>query len=233
MKKLYAAFVPLFAVIAFVAVPAAAQAQPTWEACKEVAAGKGKFTTNKCTVEKASSNFEWEKVGNISSALLTDTKNVAGTVAVLENEEKTGGIECKKVEDESWVWNRAGRGRDINEVFFTECKGILGLEKCTVTVPIVVEAYTRLEEEAGKIYNKFFPVDGEPFTEITLAGAECPVPANTYPVTGTARGEMTAHGNRQKFNAGAFTLEFLGHKSEFRGEVEAELSPSKGGVRVS
>jgi hypothetical protein len=235
MKKLYAALLPLVAIVAFVAVPAAAQAQPTWEACK--AKTGGKFTTNTCATEGTPKSFEWEKVGNLSEAVLTDTKNVTGKSALLENEAKTAGISCEVVKDESWVWNRAGRGRDINEVEFTKCKGVGGLATCAVTEPIVVEAYTRLELEGTKIYNKFSSVDGEPFTSITLAnkGAEvCPAgnPV-TAPVTGSARGEAIEHSNKQKFNGGEYTLEFLGAKSEFTGEIEAELSPSKGGVRVS
>jgi hypothetical protein len=230
MKKLYAALVPLFAVIAFVAVPAAAQAQPTWEACKEVTKETGKFTTNKCNVEKVKSNFEWEKIGNLSSALLADSNNVAGTEAVLTIPALGAEIKCTTIKDESWLWNRAAVGRDMNEVLFTVCTALGNINKCTVTVPIEVEAYTKLEEKTGKIFNVFYPVAGNVFAEITLSGTGCQAPG-TSAVEGTASGEMTAHGNKQKFSGA--TLTFDGDPAEFKAETEQELSPSKGGVRVS
>jgi len=230
-KKLYALFVPLLAVVALVAVPAAAQAAPQWFLCKKVAAGTGKFTTISCGTEKAASNFEKVLVGNLSSAVLVTSKNVAGVNAVLKT--ATGSITCTTVTDESFIWNRGGRGRDINEVEFSGCTAAGALAGCTVATPIVVEASTRLEEEAAKFYNKYFAVSEEPFTEVTLSGAGCAA-VGTFPVTGTARGEIATGGTGgkiQKFNAGEKTLKFLGAEAEFTGETEQE-GPGGAGVFV-
>jgi hypothetical protein len=228
-KKLYAAFVPLLAALAFAAMPAVAQAAPEWEACKEVAKETGKFTTIKCNVEKAKSNFEKILIGNLGSAVLVASKNVAGKKAVLKS--ATADIECTTVKDESWLWNSRGRGRDINEIDFSGCKGSGAVAECKVAEPIVVEASTRLEEESGEIYNKYFAVSGEPLAEITLSGATCPAPG-TFPVTGTARGEIAVGGGRfQKFNPGEKTLEF-GGPAEFTGETEQE-GPGGAGIFVT
>jgi hypothetical protein len=232
MRKLYAVLVPLFAMAAFVAVPAIAQAQPQWEVCKEVAKETGSFSEIKCATPKTKGNFEWTKPVGVTAAVLVNSKNVSGKSAKLKT--PGGSITCTTVKDESYLWNRALRGRDINEVEFTGCTTAGALAGCKVKEPIVVEAATRLEEEAAtkKIFNKYTPVSGEPFTEITVEGT-CTVPAGTYPVVGTARGEMTEHENKQKFNAGEKTLEFLGEKAEFEGETEQEGAAKKEGIRVS
>ena len=237
-KNLYAAFMPLLAAIAFAAMPAAAQAiEPQWEVCTEVVKETGKRATIKCETEKAKSDFEWKLVGNLSSSVLTLTQNVSGKTILLENEAKTAGITCETAKDESYVWNRASRGRDINEVEFSgKCKGVGGLAACSVTEPIVVEAATRLEEEAAtkKFFNKYSAVSGEPFTEITLSGATCPKgnPV-TAQVAGTARGEVPERSSKQKFNGGEFTLTLFGEKWEITGEVEMEGAARKEGIRVS
>jgi hypothetical protein len=58
VRKLYAVFVPLLAVVAFASITAAASAAPQWEVCKEVAKETGGFTTISCETAKAKSNFE-------------------------------------------------------------------------------------------------------------------------------------------------------------------------------
>ena len=223
-KKLYAAFVPLLAVVAFVALPAVAQAQPQWYLCKEVEKEKGEWTTIKCEVKKAKSNFELFKIGNLSSAVLATSKIKAGTKAVLSFKTKKASIECSTVTDESWLWNFKSRGRDINEVEFTGCKTAGEISTCTVTTPILVEASTRLEEEGGKIYDKFFQVSEEPFTEITLS--TCAL-EGTYKVTGTTRGEVA--GKVLKFSGE--TLKFGSEKAEFTAETEQE-GPGGAGINA-
>jgi hypothetical protein len=44
-------------------------------------------------------------------------------------------------------------------------------------------------EEAGPVFDKFFPASGTTFVEIQLTGAECPFAGVTAPVKGTATGE--------------------------------------------
>ena len=219
-KKLYAAFVPLLAVVAFVALPAAAQAAPQWYRCVKVAAGTGKYEDAKCE-KKVAGNYEKKLIGNLSSAVLAISKNKTGTKAVLSFKTKKASIECTTVKDESWLWNFKSRGRDINEVEFTGCKAAGEISTCTVTTPILVEASTRLEEEGGKIYDKFFQVSEEPFTEITLS--TCAL-EGTYKVTGTTRGEVA--GKVLKFSGE--TLKFGSEKAEFTAETEQEGSEGEG-----
>ena len=221
-KKLYAAFVPLLAVVAFVALPAAAQAAPQWYLCEKVAEGAGKYKTNKCEIlEKG--NYEWKKIGNLSSAVLATSHIKAGTKAVLSFKTKKASIECSTVTDESWLWNFKSRGRDINEVEFTGCKTAGEISTCTVTTPILVESSTRLEEESSKIYDKFFPVSEEPLTEITLTGCAL---EGTFKVTGTTRGEVV--GKVLKFSGQ--TLQFGSEKADFTAEIEQE---GPGGAGIS
>ena len=228
-KRLLIGLAPLLAVAAFAVMPVAAQAAgPQWYVCQKVTLKTGKFTKINCAIEKAESNFEKVLIGNLSSAVLVVSKHVAGHKAVLRAPKIASGIECEIVKDESWLWNSRMRGRDINEIEFSKCKGFGGLEKCTVAEPIIVEAATRLKEVAGKIYNEYSAVSGEPLTEWTLSGAECPAPG-TNSVTGTVMGEIAAGGGKfQKFNAGELTLEYLGEKAEFEGETEQEGAGGEG-----
>src|ERR1017187_7170514 len=227
-KRLLIGLAPLLAVAAFAVMPVAAQAAgPQWYVCQKVTLKTGKFTTIKCTIE-GEGNFEKVRIGNLSSAVLVVSKNVAGHKAVLRFPKIASGIECEVVKDESWLWNSRMRGRDINEIEFSKCKGFGLLAKCTVAEPIIVEAATRLKEVAGKIYNEYSAVSGEPLAELTFSGAECPAPG-TNSVTGTVMGEIAAGGGKfQKFNAGELTLEYLGEKAEFEGETEQEGAGGEG-----
>lgn len=228
-KKFHAAFVPLIAVVACAALPATTRAEPAWYACKGVPKETGNFTTIGCATEKASSNFEKTLISNINSAVLVTSKLKASTKAVLKT--AGGGVECSALTDESYLWNQRDRGRGITEVSFTGCTATGEISTCTVATPILLEAYTRLEEVAGpKDYDKYFSVGEEPFTEVTLTGCAA---EGKYPVTGTARGEIPAGGTGgkvQKFNAGEKTLKFLGKEAEFTGETETEGAAKTEGI---
>ena len=226
MRKLYALLLPVLALVAFASVTAAASAAPEYELCKEVTKETGKFTTIGCTTEKAKSNFEKELVGNLSNGVVTTSKNKSGTVAVLKAGES--GIECTVVADEAYIFNRAGVGRDLDEISFTKCKATGALASCTVAEPIEVEANTILEETGGVIFNKLTPPTGEPFTEVDLTGTGCP---GKVPVTGTVKGEFTGKsGKIEKFKGGE--LKFGTTAAEFEAEIENE-GPKGAGIFLS
>jgi hypothetical protein len=228
-RKLYAAFVPVLAAVAFMVVPALAQAAPQWYKCEKVAGGTGNYTKINCATEKAGSNFEKVLIGDLSHAVLALSKNVPGTVAELEVPALGGGVLCKKIEDESYLWNRAGSGRDINEVLFTECEGTGTLAGCVVAEPIEVEAYTELLNVGPPFINRFYPVGGSGvFTVLVLEG--CPF-AGAYPVTGTVDGEI-AEGEEQvqKFTEG--TLKLGENEATFKAKTEQVGAAKEEGIFV-
>jgi hypothetical protein len=230
MRKLYAVFVPLLAVVAFASVTAAASAAPQWQVCK--AKTGGKFTTIACSTEGTPKSFEKETIGSLlkNEQVQTTSKNIGAVTLAGE----AGGISCTTVADKGFIWNSRGRGRDIDEIEFSGCTGTGGLATCTVTNPIIAEAATKLEESGGVVTNKYSAVSGEPFAEVTLAnkGTEvCPAPG-TFPVTGTAVGTFTGtSGKVQKFSGK--TLTFLGKEAEFKGETEEEGTSGGAGIFVT
>jgi hypothetical protein len=57
-RKLYAAFLPLAAVVAFALVPAAAQAAPHWYKCEHFTAATHNRKDNQCSETTTTGNFE-------------------------------------------------------------------------------------------------------------------------------------------------------------------------------
>jgi hypothetical protein len=123
-RKLYAAFVPLLAVVAFAIAPAAAQAAPHWYSCHEVAAGTGKYTDPDCT-KLAKGNFELTRLPFTSAK----TQVITWGKLTLHNA-TLGEVTCKKI-DAGNVWNTvlANPGLDNIEAFTlyectsTTCEG--------------------------------------------------------------------------------------------------------------
>jgi hypothetical protein len=62
-KKLYAAFVPLLAVVAFAAMPATSQAAFHWYTCKHEATATHKFSDSECQKAAVNTgNWEWVRL---------------------------------------------------------------------------------------------------------------------------------------------------------------------------
>jgi hypothetical protein len=112
-KKLYAAFVPVLAVVAFMGLPAAAQAQH-WIVCEKKAASK--YSDSECQ-KKVGGSFERVSPAN----------GVANEVQIISfgKLKLTFGlivIECK-VLNAGNIWNEPAAGKDNIEVFVNyECK---------------------------------------------------------------------------------------------------------------
>jgi hypothetical protein len=147
-KKLYAALLPVLAVVAFASMSAAAQAAPHWYLCEKVAAGTGKFTEAGCKTA-GTGNFEKKKVGTTAVAVTTK-----GTLTL-----KALGLTVKcTVKDKGTVVNPAGEGAgqdSITEFVNEDCTGC-PTEPTSVTVaasatkPIATEL-EEVEESKVKV----------------------------------------------------------------------------------
>jgi hypothetical protein len=191
-KKLYAAFLPALAVAAFVAMPAAAQAQfPHWY-----------------------SNNVKIKVGTkeVPNDVQVTTKGTL-TLNALER-----GIECK-VKDKGSIWNPAGgaAGEDeITEFLNSECKIAKGVAICAAGETLEVVAgnlpwYSKLVEIAGVIRDEIFAeVEG------VKKGIEVKIECNkagTKKVEDTFTGTLTPKIGTSvaEFGAGSGELEDAAH----------------------
>jgi hypothetical protein len=148
MKRIQATAVGLLvcAVGAFSAAPALAFSPPEVGRCKGVAAGKGKFSSSSCTIEKAGGSYEWTpgavkakfktkgglgtletKSGTTvqcktetSGGEFTGTKAVAGVV-VKFNECSGAGFKCSTA------------GSKEGELVTKTLEGVIGVEKKGLT----------------------------------------------------------------------------------------------------
>ena len=140
-RKIYAALVPLAAVVAFVIAPAVAQAQPHWYKCEHFAAATHNRVDAQCS--EATATGHWE-LKNLPFNLAKTQVITAGT---LELKASNGVKVTCKVLDAGNVWNglEAVAGKDNVEVFVNyECKSA----QCA-TVSITAEKLpyeTELEE---------------------------------------------------------------------------------------
>lgn len=119
-RKIYAAVLPLLAVVAFAAMPATSQAAFHWYKCEKVEAGKGKFSTNACTAEGEKKEFELKQLPFTSEKLQVDTW---GTLTITSVALKVK-ITCNVI-DAGKIWNEvlANPGKDEITAFSNiECK---------------------------------------------------------------------------------------------------------------
>ena len=118
-KKLYAAFVPLLAVVAFAAMPATSQAAFHWYTCKHEATATHKFSDSEC--QKAvvnTGNWEWQRLP------FTSAKTQIITFGKFTMTMSNGIVLVCKVIEAGNIWNvtEATVGQDNIEVFVNyEC----------------------------------------------------------------------------------------------------------------
>lgn len=171
-KKLYAAFVPLLATLAFAAMPATSQAAFHWFPCKNEGASHN-YTDSECLL-KNGGNFEKKVIANgeehkiqvvaFGKLTFTASNGITFTCKVL-----AGGN----------IWNLAGGGLDNIEAFYNyECAS-------EVCIPITTEAKnlvwpTKLVEVAGK-----------PADEIGSAAKEIEILVNCGATPATFHGILT------------------------------------------
>jgi hypothetical protein len=119
-KKLYAVFVPLFAVAAFALVPATSQAAEFhWYSCLRHAGTGEKFSDSECQNHLSTGAWEWERLP------FTSAKTQIITFGKLTLTTSNGLVFVCKVLDAGNIWNvtEATPGKDNIEVFVTyECK---------------------------------------------------------------------------------------------------------------
>lgn len=107
-KKLYAALLPVLAVVAFASMSGAAQAAPHWYACQKLATETGKFTDSEC--QKAGKGF-WE----LKRLPFSETKFQVITFGTLKL--TFGGLTFTcKVSDAGNIWNPVGEGTGKDEI---------------------------------------------------------------------------------------------------------------------
>jgi len=103
-KKLYAALLPILAVVAFASMSGAAQAAPHWFVCEKLGTETGKFTDSEC--EKAGKGFwEWVKAKEAP-------KTQVITFGKLTLTTSTGATITCKVLDGGNAWNTEAAGKD-------------------------------------------------------------------------------------------------------------------------
>jgi hypothetical protein len=111
-KKLYAALLPVLAVVAFASMTGAAQAAPHWYVCEKLATETGKFTDPDC--EAAGKGFY-----ELKRLPFTSAKTQVVTWGRLTLTASNGVVYKCKVIDAGNIWNvaLASAGRDNIEVF--------------------------------------------------------------------------------------------------------------------
>ncbi len=140
-RKIYAALVPLAAVVAFAIAPAVAQAAPHWYKCEYFAAATHNRVDNQCSEVTATGHWELKRLP------FTSAKTQVVTAGTLELKASNGVTVICKVLDAGNVWNTTEPvvGKDNVEVFVNyECKSA----QCA-TVSITAEKLpyeTELEE---------------------------------------------------------------------------------------
>jgi len=108
-KKLYAAFVPLLAVVAFALAPAAAQAEPHWYKCEHLGGATHKFKDSSCSEATTTGEYELTRLP------FTSVKTRVKTFGVLTLTDSTLVIKCF-VDDHGKVWNTALTSPGLDEV---------------------------------------------------------------------------------------------------------------------
>jgi hypothetical protein len=140
-KKIYAALVPLAAVVAFAIAPAVAQAAPHWYKCEHFAAATHNRVDAQCSEVTTTGHWELKRLP------FTSAKTQVITAGKLTLTASNGVVVECKVLDAGNVWNTvlAEPGKDNVEVFVNyECTSA----QCA-TVSIVAENLpyeTELEE---------------------------------------------------------------------------------------
>jgi hypothetical protein len=118
-KKLYAAFAPLLAVVAFAAMPATSQAAFHWYTCKHEATATHKFSDSECQKTVANTgSWEWVRLP------FTSAKTQVITFGKLTVSWSSGIVMTCKVIEAGNIWNvtEATLGQDNIEVFVNyEC----------------------------------------------------------------------------------------------------------------
>jgi hypothetical protein len=181
-RKLYAALLPVLAVVAFAAMPAIAQAQPHWY-------------SNGVKIKAGT-----KEVPNDVQVTTTGTL----TLHALKR-----AIECK-VKDKGSIWNPAGGGAgedEITEFVNSECKIVEGAAICTVATELEVIAlnlpwYTILEVIAGEIRDRIYAevagvkkgievaIECKGTVEDVFTGMLTPKIGNSVAEFGTGSGEL-------------------------------------------
>jgi hypothetical protein len=196
-KKLYAAFVPLLAVVAFVAMPAAAQAAPHWYICKHETAATHEYTDSACSV-KLTGKGEYERL----RLPFTSAKTRVKTFGVLTLTNATLHSAKCFVDDHGKIWNKAlaEPGFDEIQVFenyectpepATACTGVL-----TVTASGLPWASELTEAVAGTPRDKISGI------HVTL---KCTEPVAEFEFTGTLEPKII---NGTQKNGGVSFAEF-------------------------
>jgi hypothetical protein len=213
--KLYAAFLPLFAVAAFVVLPAAAQATvPHWYSCENVGAEKGKFENNVCTKEGGKKEFEWVRIKEGTKEKPFDVQVKTKGTLVLEI--PGNKITCK-VKDAGSIWNPAGGGAgedEITEFLNSECvaeKAICATGEILEVLALNLPWYSELEEVAGVIRDRIYAEVGGVEKGLEI-GIECNK-AGTKTVEDVFTGILTPKigVNAAEFGPGSGELEDPAH----------------------
>jgi hypothetical protein len=195
--KLYTAIAPLLAVVAFVALPATAQAVPHWYGCHEVAAGTGKYQDAGCT-EKTTGNFEltrlpFEKEGSLTKT----TVNMSGALTI---HSATFTLSCS-VAGHGKIWNTtlAAAGKGEIQGFEDECS-LGGCKKGLAFTPEGLPWSTELlagPPIRSKITGmKFRLICAEPAYDVLFTGELTPEFVNNSP-SYDAFGEGSGHLNSE------------------------------------
>jgi hypothetical protein len=127
-RKLYAAFVPLLAVIAFAVLPATSQAAFHWYKCEHFAAATHNRLDNQCTEATAAGHFELKQLPFTSAKTQVITY---GTLTL----KSSITVTCKVI-DAGNIWNTtlAEPGKDNVEVFVNyECTSPACTSGVTIT----------------------------------------------------------------------------------------------------
>jgi hypothetical protein len=203
-KKIYAALLPVLAVVAFAIVPSMASAATSWGTCQEAAT-----TSTNCPAGEKFNEFpEFEHIG-------IDTRMV-GEKFVLENVAKTADIECFSLENIGYDFNigKVGHSREI--LVFDSCKGSGLFKECSIN------SKTNHEIE-GDVTNEVVAATEVKITLTTGFNVKClkgGVEENLGEVTGSVTGKQTEKTNVLKF-AKVAGLKFAGEEATINGEVEA------------
>lgn len=175
-RKIYAAFVPLLAVVAFASVTGAAQAAPHWYKCEAKAGGK--YHDPDCT-EKTGTAFELTRLPFEKEGVLT-RKEVSTFGKLTLSVPSVPLTATCNVLDEGLIWNvsEATAGKDEITVFENhKCKATA----CTGTLAIAAENLpypTELTEVvAGTIRDKIGTTAKEVTIKVTCSS---PVLSETF-----------------------------------------------------
>ena len=122
----------------------------------------------------------------------TENLTLIGTIATLTLKLDVTGIEC----EEATIQTGTGMDTDHSEGYLN-FTGVTVTEPPSCMVPgehITTKHLTDrviMDETGGSTttFDTFFTDNGEPFVEIELTGAECPLAGVNIPVKGTACGE--------------------------------------------